>query len=118
YYGGVIGGNQEQHFMAALDIDPNDWTARYYLRQIALQRTSLFIRWEQFEEAREYLGGVLGYVPGALDLELLMGDVCYELGDRAGAAEHYRRHVALGGADPRAVERSGGVEAGGAGPDQ
>jgi spermidine synthase len=106
-YGGLIGGGQEDPFKKAVAVEPQDYTARYYLRQIATQRVSLFIRWEQFEEAEAYLAELIELVPDLPDFHLLLGDCLFAQEKTEPAGMAYRRHLSLGGSAPRAGERSG-----------
>lgn len=103
-YGGMIGGGQEESFKKALAIDPQDYTARYYIREIAVQRVGLFIRWEEFEKAEAYLAEFLQLAPDLPDLHLLLGDCLAAQGKTDEAIAAYRAYRDLGGAEPRARE--------------
>ncbi|MCP4644865.1 MAG: hypothetical protein GY851_30765 [bacterium] len=106
YYGGTVGGSQEEHFKQALRVDPLDFNARYYLRQIMLQSVRLKMRWEEYEKAEAYLTDLAQYLPNTPDLHLLLGDARFQLGHGEAARESYRRYLDLGGAEPRASTRS------------
>ena len=65
YYGGMsvdfeIGG----HFKASLDIDPENWNAQYYLREITLAQAVVLSHWEQQEDALALIDDALDYLPG------------------------------------------------------
>jgi spermidine synthase len=106
YYGGMVGSDQERHFKAALAVDANDFNARYYLKQLALQRTALYLRWREFDQAQVYLEDLLQYMPGSPELLVLLGDVYFDSGRIDLARATYAKHLAAGGAAPRAVERT------------
>jgi spermidine synthase len=63
YYGGMIGSNPDIPFKKALDIDPNDQTAQYYVREIALTQAKAFLRWGDREKAVNQLEDALRYLP-------------------------------------------------------
>lgn len=67
-YGGMIGGDQEEQFIKALETDPGDLTAQYYLVDMASQRTSLFIRWEEYANGEAYLERLRRVLPDNPDL--------------------------------------------------
>ncbi|MCC6490922.1 MAG: hypothetical protein IT364_25770, partial [Candidatus Hydrogenedentes bacterium] len=106
-YRGMIGGSQEETFMAALDIDPRDYTARFYLKDIAVQRMGLFIRWNELDNARAFLAKVQPYLGDDLAYALMEGDVLFAEEKHEEAARAYRRYLDLGGTEARASERAG-----------
>lgn len=105
YYGGMLVGDPEQAFREALEIEPGDRTARYYLRDLARHRCELFIRWEEFDKAVEYLEKLVAVAPDEPLFQLLLGDVFYAQEQFSVALEHYTRHLVLGGGEPRAKQR-------------
>lgn len=107
YYGGMVGGDQEAHFKKALSIDPADETARYYLRQVAVQRVAKFLAWKDLPIGDAYLTDILEYLPGNAELTLMLADIQYDLGRPYQARENYRKYLELGGTEPRARERAG-----------
>lgn len=70
YYGGLAIGNEAlDGFLASLDIDPDDWNAKFYLREIAKTQAEVFLDWEEHDKALEMLERVLPHLPD--DAELL-----------------------------------------------
>ena len=104
YYGG-FGSEPEPDFMAALDIDPADASARYYLRQRTYQRAGLYLRWEQYDEGIERLTKVLTYLPEETGLMLILADLYFAAERPEEALAQYERYVASGGKDARAGQR-------------
>lgn len=56
-------------FQRSLDIDPQDWNARYYLKEDAVRHLSLLIGWEEWDKAQRFVDEGLRYLPN--DPELL-----------------------------------------------
>jgi len=108
-YGALIGGQQEDRFMAALDVDPHDYMAISYLKDIALQRMKLFVRWEELDEARAYYERVAPYLQETADIHLVESDLLAAEGDAGGAAEAYRVYRDAGGREFRDLAASAAV---------
>lgn len=65
YYGGMaVDFEIGEHFKDSLDIDPENWNAQYYLREITKAQAKVLIQWERPDEALELLDGALAYLPG------------------------------------------------------
>jgi hypothetical protein len=105
-YGSLIGGQQEDQFMRALDVDPHDYTALSYLKDIAGQRMELFIRWNELANARAYYERVARYLQETADVHLIRSDLLAAEGDPDGAAEDYRAYREAGGREFRDIEES------------
>ncbi len=105
YYGGSFGSEPEEGFIEALRVDPGDRSALYYLRELARQRTELFIRWEKYDEAQQMLDAFILAAPREMTFHLYLGDVQYARGDTASAMNEYAQYLALGGTEARAKER-------------
>lgn len=75
YYGGSIGSQPEEQFLEALRIAPGDQNALFYLRQIATRRMELFIRWEEWQNAEEYIDKLLTAAPDEPLFNQLAGDL-------------------------------------------
>ena len=105
YYSGTFGAEPEAHFKEALAIDQDDYNARYYLREITTARVQRFLDWEEEEKALACLEDALKYVPDEPELHRLAADVLYEREEIEQARRHYDRYAALGGTDPRALDR-------------
>ncbi len=64
YYGGsTFDDAAARGFIASLEIDPDNLNAQYYLREIALTQGGLLLRWENYQEAKEFLQRVLQFLP-------------------------------------------------------
>ncbi len=100
-YGAIIGDNQEDRFLKALDIDPHDYMALSYLKDIAVQRISLFIRWNELDNAQQYYEKVAPYLKGTEELPLIQSDLRAAEGDTKAAAEAYERYRSAGGKEYR-----------------
>jgi len=109
FYGGSMLGRTDLFFKAALDADPGDATARYYLRQIVLQRVPLFAHWEEYDDGLVYIEEMLPYLPEFSELYLYQGDLYHGLEERERASASYAKYLELGGDDPRAQARKSGL---------
>ncbi len=73
YYSGLaIDDGITDDFKASLAIDPDDYNAQYYLKQIALSQAGARIRWEEYDRAITTLEGALAFMPGDPDLTVLL----------------------------------------------
>ena len=106
YYGGAFGSEPEKFFKEALDIDPDDNNSRDYLKEITIARANTYVRWDEIDKAIACLSDAIEYAPDVPELYLTLGDVCFDHGRQDEARACYQRYLALGGKDPRAVERS------------
>ena len=106
YYGGFVSDTPGRLFIESLQIDPNDYNAQYYLKQIALARAERAVTGHEPEKAVEILEEALAYAPAEPELHLLLADVCFGRQELDKAREHYRAYLALGGALPRATSRA------------
>jgi len=105
YYGGSFGTEPEKLFTAALDIDPNDFTAKYYLKEITLARVKTYVRWDEPEKAIAALSEALHYVRDNPELHLELGGLYYDRQQFDLAYLCYRSYAALGGKDTQALVR-------------
>jgi spermidine synthase len=110
YYGGTFGAQPETFFKQALDIDPDDYTSRYYLKEVAFARAKTFVRWQEIDKAIACLTDAIKYAPDMPELHLALGDIYHDqsLPEKARAA--YAAYIALGGTADRALERSAAGE--------
>ena len=70
YYGGMaIGSRPAELFIGSLEIDPSDWNAQYYLREIGRAQGEVYLRWEEYDEGLEIVGRILKYLPGDATLQ-------------------------------------------------
>ncbi|HPO12588.1 MAG TPA: fused MFS/spermidine synthase [Candidatus Hydrogenedentes bacterium] len=107
YYGGLsIGSAAMDAFKVSLGLDPNDYTAQYYLKQIAEVQGKQFLRWQELSKAKAILEDALQFLPDDPELHVLLGDAYWDSGDPAAAKIHYQRHLDLGGHEIRARERT------------
>ena len=105
YYGAGAFGNPEEHFMRALEIDPNNANARYYLKEVCGQRHALLMRWAEYENGAAQMRVALQYMGDEPELHRYLADFLAHLDDHAAARHHYEQFVALGG-DPARVKES------------
>lgn len=105
YYGGMMGSGQEDYFIKALQIDPEDFCARYYLLQIVPAVAKQYMRWEEYDKGIELLTKTLSVLPNNRELVLALADFYYAKGDKRQACEQYTHYKALGGAEERALKR-------------
>ena len=105
YYGGTFGAEPEEFFKKSLEIDPLNYNAQYYLKEIAIARAQIFVRWDQVDKALEALRDALEYAPDVPELHLALADICYDHAQFGEARKHYEQYLTLGGAEARAFER-------------
>lgn len=73
YYGGLsIGDDARKAFRQSLDIDPNDYNAQYYLKEIIMVQGEQMLRWEKFDEGINILIDSQKYLPEDPDLRQLL----------------------------------------------
>ena len=108
YYGGGFGDRPEEAFQAALEIDPENRDAQYYLKEIGVNRARQYRRWSEYEEAIAYLTDLLEDVWHHPELHLELADAYYELGRLEHAQRRYAIYVELGGVVEYAHERAAG----------
>jgi hypothetical protein len=76
YYGGMaVGTGPADLFLASLAIDPQDWNAQYYLREIGRNQGELYLGWEEYDTALDLLGRILKYMPGDETLQPLYDEI-------------------------------------------
>ncbi len=64
YYGGMaVDYGIGDQFKESLNIDPDNWNAQYYLREITKAQSRALIQWGQPEKALELLDSALQYLP-------------------------------------------------------
>ncbi len=73
YYSGMaIGPDVPGGFLESLRIDPKDYNAQYYLKQVMLTQGEQLIRWEEFDKAETGLAEALTFLPGDPELTALL----------------------------------------------
>ncbi|HOD50036.1 MAG TPA: fused MFS/spermidine synthase [Candidatus Hydrogenedentes bacterium] len=105
YYGGMMGSNQEDHFIEALKADPEDFCAQYYLLQIVPTVAKQYMRWEEYDKGIDLLAKTLTVLPDNLGLMLTLADFYYAKGDMPQALSQYMLYKNRGGGDQQALER-------------
>lgn len=85
----------EDYFERALEIDPNDYVARAYYREMLPQLFALLTRWEDYEAAEKLLARFSKNVPEAFEIWKFRGDLYTAMGDVTRAEEAYRQYAAL-----------------------
>ena len=107
YYGGMFGSGPDKFFKEALDIDPDDQNSRYYLKEIAIASAKTYAGWDEMDKALAALNDAIHYAPDYPELYLALADICHDHNRPEEAQANYRRYLAMGGKEPRAVERAG-----------
>lgn len=105
YYGGSFGSEPEVSFKAALDIDPNDQSARYYLKEITVARTKTYLGWDEPDKAIKVLYDGIRYIPKEPWFYLQMANILYDRKEFDNARMAYMSYAALGGKDSVALDR-------------
>jgi spermidine synthase len=73
YYGGMVLDNTAYDaFAESLVIDPKNYNARYYLKQIAVGKARLQIDWEEYDKAEALTRDALGYLGNDAELQGLL----------------------------------------------
>lgn len=76
YYGGMsIDSTAPDRFKESLRIDPNDYNAQYYLKQIVQIQAQTFLRWQEYHKAQSVVQDALRYLPEDLELHDLLNQV-------------------------------------------
>jgi spermidine synthase len=106
YYGGMsIGTEAFDSFAESLAIDPDDFNARFYLKQLAETQCRQFLRWEDYAKLKTLMETAVQRVPGEPLYALLLADALWGLKEQDQAREYYQRYLNLGGQEPHALER-------------
>jgi tetratricopeptide (TPR) repeat protein len=107
YYGGFsIDSAASSAFMRSLEIDPNDYNARGYLKQLIGKQAEAFLGWEEFDKLEAVLSQAIVFMPDDLDFQLIWGDLYHAKGDVERARAEYKRYIEMGGTEPRAKQRA------------
>lgn len=73
YYGQpTISSSAFEQFDASLDIDPENFNSKYYMKMIGLQQGERLIAWEMWDEAEKLLARALHRMPADPELTALM----------------------------------------------
>jgi tetratricopeptide (TPR) repeat protein len=92
YYGGMaIGQETPDAFKQSLDIDPQDFNAQYYLKEIVKVQGEQMLHWEQFDDGEKILVDALRYLPDDPDLLRILRDTYQAQGKDAPAREISQR---------------------------
>ena len=105
YYAGAFGNRGEKEFVAALEIDDKDATAKYYLRQIAQNDVPLLINWGEHDKAFAFLEPLLEHAGDVALFHKLAGDTHYDAKQYDAALAAYEAYAARGGDDPKTLQR-------------
>lgn len=112
YYGSIVMATPEVQFRKSLMIDPADYNAQYYLSEILVNKSKLFLRWgDKMDEVFEMLIEARQHAPYRSDVHKLLGDAYYVVEEYEQANVSYLEHLRLGGTDPFARERVNDVPA-------
>jgi spermidine synthase len=103
YYGaGAAMGDPAARFKEALVIDPNDLTAPFYIREIALAQAGYYLRAGRVAKAVDVLTDAIRYAPNQTVLYAELGDIYHrrlEQDDKA--LEYYEAYLKAGGHSER-----------------
>ncbi len=72
FYSGLsIGDSARKRFVESLEIDPQDYNAQYYLREIVRMQGEAFLRWEEYDKVQDLLDAVQPYMADAPEVRAL-----------------------------------------------
>lgn len=87
YYGGMLMGSRAPDlFLESLDIDPTDWNAQYYLREIGRIQGEMYLRWVEYDAGIEILERILARMPGDETLQPVYEALLRAKAEQEGAA--------------------------------
>jgi len=103
YYGaGAAMGDPTTRFKEALAIDPNDLTAPFYIREIALAQSGYYLRAGRVARAVDVLTDAIRYAPNQPDLYAELGGIYHrQLEQYDRALEYYEAYLEAGGRSER-----------------
>ena len=104
YYAPIQSRTLTEDFRRALEIDPNDRNAQYYLGQILYLQGASQYGAKLYDEAIASLEQAAHFGPHRLDVMQLLGHVHADADHQAEALKHYRRFLEAGGTSERARE--------------
>jgi tetratricopeptide (TPR) repeat protein len=103
YYGaGAAMGDPAARFKEALAIDPNDLTAPFYIKEIAMAQAAYYLGEGRVARAVDVLTDAIRYAPNQTALYAELGDIYHrrlEQDDKA--LEHYEAYLEAGGRSER-----------------
>ena len=96
----------EVQFRESLEIDPLDCNAQYYISEILVNKSRIFLKWgDRMDEVLDMLLEARKHAPYRSDVHKVLGDTYFEIEDYDSAMASYREHIRLGGTDTLARER-------------
>jgi len=106
YYGATAGmGDPAALFKEALAIDPNDRTAQFHIREIALAQAEYYLRAGRVARAVRVLTEAIHYAPKQTELYATLGDIYHQqLEQDEEALACYESYVKLGGRSERVAD--------------
>jgi len=106
YYGAAVGfGDPAARFKEALAIDPEDYTAAFYIKEIAVAQAKYYLDAGRVARAIALLNDAIKYAPGQAQLYAELGMIYYkQLEQFDKAIECFERYVTLGGRSRRIAE--------------
>jgi len=106
YYGsGAAMGDPAARFKEALVIDPNDLTAPFYIKEIALAQAGYYLRGGRVAKAVNVLTEAIKCAPNQAVLYAELGDIYYrQLEQYKKALEYYEGYLKAGGRSERVAK--------------
>jgi len=106
YYGGAVGlGDPAARFKEALAIDPEDYTAAFYIKEIAVAQAEYYLEAGRVARAVAVLSDAIEYAPRQAELYAELGMIYYkQLEQFEKALECFETYVSLGGRSTRIAD--------------
>jgi len=113
YYGTAAGlGDPAALFKEALVIDPNDLTAQFYIKEIALAQAEYHLGAGRVARAVNVLTEAIQYAPRQVELYATLGEIYHrQLEQYEKALACYESYVKLGGRSERVADLSKAIRA-------
>ncbi|MCK5558684.1 MAG: fused MFS/spermidine synthase, partial [Candidatus Hydrogenedentes bacterium] len=106
YHGAVAAmGDPAARFKEALAIDPNDLTAPFYIKEIALAQAEYYLGAGRVAKTVDVLTDAIHYAPKQVELYATLGDIYHrQLEQDEKALVYYESYVKLGGRSERVAD--------------
>ncbi len=113
YYGGAVGlGDPAARFKEALAIDPEDYTAAFYIKEIAVAQAEYYLDAGRVARAVAVLSDAIEYAPRQAELYAELGMIFYrQLEQFEKALDCFETYIRLGGRSTRIADLSETIRA-------